>query len=82
MWQIRYDKSINEQLEKLPPVIQTEIKDGLQSQRWVHLPRRTGGSYMALPSLLPVRIGDYRILCRVSTTADIIDVTDIRYAPR
>lgn len=82
MWQIVYDKSAIKQLDKLTPDMQAQIKDGLQNQRWFHLPRRTGGSWFAIPSILPVRIGDFRILCNISSTTDMVNITDIRYEPR
>lgn len=58
MWQIDYYKGAVKQLAKLPPEIQAAIRQGLQNEKWMRLPRRTGGSWMALPSLLPIRIGN------------------------
>lgn len=82
MWQIIYDKAVTKQLEKLSPAVQAEIKEGLQNQKWIHLPRRTGGSWFAIPSIMPVQIGDYRVLCKVSSVEDVVDVVDIDYDPR
>lgn len=83
MWQIIYDKSASKQLGKLALETQAAIKDGLQSERWVSLPRRTGaGSWMAIPALSPVRIGDYRILCNISGLHKAVKILDIRYDPR
>lgn len=82
MWQIVFDKSALKQLDKLSPDTQATIKDGLQNQRWIHLPRRTGGSWFAIPSLLPVRVGNYRIVCNIHNTEDMVSIIDIRYDPR
>ena len=81
-WQIIYDKTAIRQLEQLAAEAQTAIREGLQNENWIHLPRRTGGSWMALPSIMPIHIGDYRILCKIKNTADIVDVIEIKYEPR
>lgn len=82
-WQIIYDKSASKQLAKLALEAQATIKDGLQSQKWISLPRRAGaGSWMAIPALSPVRIADYRILCNISGLHKTVKILDIRYEPR
>ena len=82
MWRIIYDKAVTRQLEKLSLAVQAEIREGLQNQRWKHLQRRTGGSWFAIPSIMPVQIGDFRVLCKTSSVEDAVDVVEISYDPR
>ena len=78
-WQIKYEKTAEKQLKKLPPQIQTKIEAKLKEISNLTNPRSDGRPLKGnLAGIWRYREGDWRILCKINNDQLIVLVVNIK----
>lgn len=76
MWKIIYSKEALEELGKLDLAVQKQIMTKLAEYRWFNYPRHTFGLKFKT-DFWPVRCDNYRILCKVDSNSNVVQVVII-----